>query len=101
MTRGEQISLARKCMLWVDRNGTVLDKGSSPFSAWLQMEYKDPGFSVYIRCTQSPYGNGYALIKVKVKNRLVFKAEGNYIGEPYFNKVTKYVSGTWEKKFNA
>ena len=97
-TKKPRKDFAKTCLLFVDRNGTVLDKGSNPYSSFLRMDYKEPGLSMHIHCTQSPYGNGYCLVKATVNKKLVFEAEGGYIGGPYDLKIKTYVPGAWEKK---
>lgn len=89
---------AIKCIKFVDANGVIENRGSTPFSEWLLMHYKQPKFSMHIHITRSPYGNGFAGLVVKADRKIVFKVEGCYIAAPFDLVVKKYISGAWEKK---
>ncbi len=94
------MEFAKKIVLWIDKNGVILDRGSSPFSSWLSMEYKIKGIHTFFKVTQSPYSNGYALLEIKEKRKIVFKAEGEMIGSIYFKNILKHSPGEWKDIFS-
>lgn len=90
--------LVNRCIIFTDRNGTVLDKGAHPFSTWLSMEYKSDNFSISFHVQNSPYSNGSSYVKVSYRKRIVLEAEGSFMNLAFDTKAKKYFPGDWEKK---
>ncbi len=91
--------LALKCMQFVDKNpdSKIIDRGSHPFSRWLQMQYQSENFSIQFRRQESGYSNGSQWVKVKVGRKTVFELNGPVMGIEG-QKVKKYIPGDWEKR---
>jgi len=90
--------LVNRCIIFTDRNGVVLDKGSHPFSSWLSMEYKSEDLSISFRVQNSPYSNGSSHIKVFYNEETVLDVEGNFITLAFNIKTKKYAPSDWEKR---
>ncbi len=84
-------------MVYVDRNGTVDDKHSTPMSCSLKMSYKQGDLSITMHAYAHGMGNGSCGATVKYKGKTVYSASGNFTSGPFNTKVSKYTPGAWEK----
>jgi hypothetical protein len=90
--------LMNRCMIFTDRKGKVLDKGSHPFSSWLKMKYAKDSFTIVFSAQQSPYSNGSCSVRVKRGRKVLLDASGNYMAGPFGVKAKTYIPGSWEEK---
>jgi hypothetical protein len=86
-----------KVLEYVDRNGTVLSKDSSPMHSSLAMSLKKGKLSAKISASAYAQGNGSCHAKIVYDGRRVFEAGGNYTAGPFNVAVSTYVPGSWEK----
>lgn len=84
-------------MVYVDRNGTVDSKHSTPMSSSLKMSYNQGDLSITMHAYAHGMGNGSCGATVKYKGKVVYSAGGKYTAGPFGTKVSKYVPGDWEK----
>jgi hypothetical protein len=84
-------------LVFVDRNGVVVDKHSTPMSSSLKMKYENGDLHVSMNAYAHGMGNGSCGATVKYKGKIVYKAAGSFTSSPYNTKVDKYVTGEWEK----
>lgn len=90
--------LVNRCILFTDRKGVLVGKGSHPFGSWLSMTYNDKSISISFRVQHSPYSNGSSYVKVDCNGETVLEAEGSFITFAFDIQSKKYVSGDWEKR---
>lgn len=91
--------LMLRVLVYVDRNGTVVSKDSSPNSASLQMKYKDQDYDIKMHAYANGMNNGSCGATVKYQHTVVFDAGGSYTSGPWGVKAKTYTPGKWEKKF--
>ena len=92
--------LVNNCTIFTDRKGVIKDRGSHPFSSWLEMEYKSESLTIHFRVQCSPASNGSCFVKVKQGKTVVLKAEGSYTTSAFDVFAEIYVPGSWEKEIN-
>ena len=90
--------LVNRCLIFADRNGKVLDRGSHPFSTWLSMEYESKELSIEFRVQSSPYSNGSSHVKVSQDGKTVLEAEGSFTVSAYNMEAKAYIPSDWEKR---
>ena len=90
--------LAMHCIVFVDRNGTVLEKDGSPMHSTLSMEYKRDPWDISFRVQSQAQGNGSSKVLVRYRGNLVLDAAGKFTTAAYDVKASTYIPGAWEKK---
>ena len=94
-------NLTWRCIKFLDGNppgSKILDRGGNPFASWLRMSYKDKTLLIKFRVQNSPYSNGSSYVLVKIGNKKVFEAKGNFIARTYNMKANIYIPGKWENR---
>ena len=86
-----------KILIFVDRNGKVLDKHSTPLSASLVMRYDVEKLKINMHVYRHAMGNGSCVVEVRYKDKCVLKAGGLYVNTCRDVKFERYRSGKWEK----
>lgn len=89
----------RKVLKFVDRNGSVKSKSSTPMSCSLEMTYEDRKSDIRIDMHASAHGmgNGSCGAKVYHKGDVVYDAGASYTSGPFGTKVKVYEPGRWEE----
>lgn len=90
--------LVNRCMVFADRRGKVLEKGSNPFSSWLKMRYSKKGLLITFHAQCSPHSNGSCRVEVEENGKTVLEASGNFMTAAFNVAAKTYVPGDWEKK---
>jgi hypothetical protein len=86
-----------KVLVFVDRNGTVVSKSSTPMSCSLEMKYKGDDLSITMSVFAHGMGNGSCKAEVVYQGETVYQASGSYTSGPYHVQVQKYVPGPWKE----
>lgn len=84
--------LAMQVAKFIDRNGRVLEKQSTPQSVHLKMVYETGDIKADLSAYQHAQGNGSTQVRVTVAGKEVFKASGDG-----FQRFTKAFidTGAW------
>jgi len=108
MSRQDQIAadklldaLMLRVLVFVDQNGVVVAKDSSPMHSSLTMKYKGRGLDIKMHATSYAQGNGSCGALVKYRGKKVFSAGGCYTDGPWDVEAATYKTGAWEKMINA
>lgn len=86
-----------KILIFVDREGVVESKNSTPNSSSLTMSYNSNGLQVDMHAFAHGMGNGSCSATVVYKGKTVYKGAGGFTSHPLSVKVENYVAGPWEK----
>lgn len=89
-----------KVLVFVDQNGTIEDKYSTPMSCSLKMKYEDKALKIKMHAYSHGMGNGSCSAKISYEHKVVYEASGCFTAAPFNTKVKKYVPGKWEKLMN-
>lgn len=84
-------------LVFVDRNGSIVSKQSTPMSCSLKMEYDTKDLKVTMSAYSHGMGNGSCNAVVTFGGKVVYKAAGSFTSSPYNVEVSKYESGAWER----
>jgi hypothetical protein len=84
-------------LVFVDRNGTILDKHSTPMSTSLHMQYKQGDLDIDMHAFAHGMGNGSCSATITYQGEVVYQAGGSFTSSPYNVEVKKYSSGAWEQ----
>ena len=99
MTEDQNINyLVNKIIVFTDRRGEVLDKGSNPMTAWLNMQFEKDDLFVKMSVNSAAQGNGSSFVEVLQNGKVVLEARGSYTSEAYNVKAEIYKPGDWESK---
>lgn len=92
-------ALMLRVLVFVDRNGEVVAKDSSPMHSSLTMKYENKRKKLVIKMHATAYaqGNGTCGALVKHKGKKVFSAGGCYTDGPRDVEAATYKTGAWEK----
>jgi hypothetical protein len=86
-----------RVLVFVDRNGVVQAKDSSPMHSALSMSYKRGKLAIKMHATAYAQGNGSCGASVKYNGKTVFTAAGCFTSAPWDVVITTYKPGAWEK----
>jgi hypothetical protein len=84
-------------LVFVDRNGSIESKQSTPMSCSLQMKYDNGDLKVKMHAYSHGMGNGSCGATVTYKGEVVYEAAGSFTARPYSTKVKTHKPGPWEK----
>ncbi len=90
-------ALMLRVLVFVDRNGVVVNKDSSPMHSALMMKYKGRGLDIKMHATTYAQGNGSCGALVKYRGKRVFSAGGCFTAAPWDVEAKTYKTGAWEK----
>src|SRR5208282_6383922 len=92
-------ALMQRVLVFVDRNGEVVQKESSPMHSALEMKYRSRGGKLVIKMHVAAYaqGNGSCSAIVKHNGKTVFNGGGCYTAGPWDVEATTFKKGVWEK----
>jgi hypothetical protein len=94
----EQDKFLEKVLVFVDRNGEVKSKESTPFSSSLTMKYEDrDNLLIEMDVFANGFGNGSCRATITYEKKIVYRAKSNYTSSPFNTKEEVYIPGEWEK----
>lgn len=97
LTQAQLDALVNRCLVFVDRNGTIISRDGSPVHANLSMEYKRNGLEIIFSVSSSGMSNGSSRVEVKQGGQIVFEASGKFMTTASNCQSKTYVPGSWEK----
>lgn len=89
-------ALVNRCLVFVDRNGTIITRDGSSMHSHLSMKYDRQGLEMMFSVTAG-MGNGSSRIEIKHEGSLVLEAKGSFMTEAFACEAQTYVPGAWEK----
>jgi hypothetical protein len=86
-----------RVLRFVDQNGKVVAKDSSPVHSALTMRYDSDVLKIKMHATMYAMGNGSCGAQIKYLGKTVFSAAGSYTVRPFEVEVVTYEPGPWER----
>lgn len=86
-----------RVLVFVDRNGRVKGKTSSPMHSALSMEYELGDLKIKMHASAFAQGNGSCGATVHYKGKKVYAAAGCYTAAPWDVEETVHEKGPWER----
>ena len=84
-------------LVFVDRNGFIVNKQSTPMSCSLEMKYENGDLKAKMHAYAHGMGNGSCGATVTYKGETVFEGAGGFTARPFNSKINTYIPGEWER----
>lgn len=89
--------LVMRAIVFVDRNGKVLDKFSTQVNNGLRMSYTLDNLEFWFNVYQHSQGNGSSKLTIHQDGKLVFEADGKFMGKVFDAQTTVDEPSSWKE----
>lgn len=89
--------LVNKVILFVKKNGSVVQIDSHNFFMFKHMKFVGSGIRIETKIASASGMSGWCWVIVKKRRKCVFEAEGNYLIDAFNVEAREYISGDWER----